>query len=256
VDLGNTVIVVEHNLDVIKTADWLIDLGPEAGAEGGYVVVEGTPEDIVKACESGRVRAPTQSSAPTLSPSDTPPHSVPTPPALLRPALTAGPHAERLRYDPHTAEKPRASDVKLEEVGKDSAMPWETDGQRWHTSLRLSHKGTPCHWEGNILTWIEEQINQRGQFSPTNWKNPTVVEIPGPKKSQGWFFHAHTAMEWVVRLIFRVGRNTFKQEELNRRLAIPTLNDTPAYRPTAARPAFTSPTARDRGRRCGSLSIA
>src|SRR6185503_14075506 len=44
VDLGNTVIVVEHNLDVIKTADWVIDLGPEAGPEGGQVVVEGTPE--------------------------------------------------------------------------------------------------------------------------------------------------------------------------------------------------------------------
>src|SRR5262249_18487623 len=47
VDLGNTVIVVEHNLDVIKTADWVIDLGPEAGEAGGRIVVEGTPEDIV-----------------------------------------------------------------------------------------------------------------------------------------------------------------------------------------------------------------
>ena len=47
VDLGNTVVVIEHNLDVIKTADWVIDLGPEAGDEGGYVVAAGTPEDIV-----------------------------------------------------------------------------------------------------------------------------------------------------------------------------------------------------------------
>ena len=47
VDLGNTVVVIEHNLDVIKTADWVIDLGPEAGDEGGYVVVAGTPEDVV-----------------------------------------------------------------------------------------------------------------------------------------------------------------------------------------------------------------
>ncbi|MHA2386600.1 MAG: hypothetical protein ACXAEE_10375, partial [Candidatus Thorarchaeota archaeon] len=48
VDLGNTVLVIEHQLDVVKTADWVIDLGPEGGDEGGYVVAEGTPEDIVR----------------------------------------------------------------------------------------------------------------------------------------------------------------------------------------------------------------
>src|SRR5262249_54590277 len=53
VDLGNTVVVVEHNLDVIKTADWIIDLGPEAGESGGYVVVQGTPEEVVSSQESG-----------------------------------------------------------------------------------------------------------------------------------------------------------------------------------------------------------
>jgi excinuclease ABC subunit A len=46
VDAGNTVVVIEHNLDVIKTADWLIDLGPEGGDAGGTLVAEGTPEDI------------------------------------------------------------------------------------------------------------------------------------------------------------------------------------------------------------------
>ncbi|HEY9224444.1 MAG TPA: excinuclease ABC subunit UvrA, partial [Variovorax sp.] len=45
-DAGNTIVVIEHNLDVIKTADWLIDMGPEGGAGGGMVVGEGTPEDI------------------------------------------------------------------------------------------------------------------------------------------------------------------------------------------------------------------
>jgi excinuclease ABC subunit A len=45
-DAGNTVIIIEHNMDVIKTADWLIDLGPEGGALGGYIIAEGTPEDL------------------------------------------------------------------------------------------------------------------------------------------------------------------------------------------------------------------
>ncbi|MGQ9465170.1 MAG: excinuclease ABC subunit UvrA [bacterium] len=48
VDRGNTVIVIEHNLEVIKCADWIIDLGPEGGEEGGYIVCMGTPEDVAK----------------------------------------------------------------------------------------------------------------------------------------------------------------------------------------------------------------
>src|SRR6202162_1228739 len=47
-DLGNTVVVIEHNLEVIKTADWVIDLGPEAGIGGGDLVAAGTPEEIVQ----------------------------------------------------------------------------------------------------------------------------------------------------------------------------------------------------------------
>jgi excinuclease ABC subunit A len=47
VDVGNTVVVIEHNLDVVKTADWIIDLGPEGGDRGGEIVVVGTPAEIV-----------------------------------------------------------------------------------------------------------------------------------------------------------------------------------------------------------------
>jgi len=50
VEQGNTVVVIEHNLDVVKTADWIIDIGPEGGDGGGEIVVTGTPEEVA-ACE-------------------------------------------------------------------------------------------------------------------------------------------------------------------------------------------------------------
>jgi excinuclease ABC subunit A len=52
VNSGNTVVVVEHNLDVIKSADWVIDLGPEGGEAGGYIVAEGRPEQVAKVAGS------------------------------------------------------------------------------------------------------------------------------------------------------------------------------------------------------------
>jgi excinuclease ABC subunit A len=60
-DEGNTIVVIEHNLDVIKTADWVIDLGPEGGDGGGRIVAAGTPEDLatVAASHTGRYLART-----------------------------------------------------------------------------------------------------------------------------------------------------------------------------------------------------
>ena len=60
VDSGNTVVVAEHNLDVIRSADWIIDVGPEGGAGGGHIVAEGRPEQVAKvtASHTGQFLAP------------------------------------------------------------------------------------------------------------------------------------------------------------------------------------------------------
>jgi excinuclease ABC subunit A len=60
VDAGNSVLVIEHNLDVIKCADWIIDLGPEGGGGGGRIIAEGTPEQVaqVKGSYTGQFLAP------------------------------------------------------------------------------------------------------------------------------------------------------------------------------------------------------
>jgi excinuclease ABC subunit A len=52
VELGNTVLIIEHNLDVIKQADWIIDLGPEGGQGGGRIVAQGTPEQVARVKKS------------------------------------------------------------------------------------------------------------------------------------------------------------------------------------------------------------
>jgi len=47
-DAGNTIVIIEHNLDVIKTADWIVDMGPEGGDGGGMIIAEGTPEQVAQ----------------------------------------------------------------------------------------------------------------------------------------------------------------------------------------------------------------
>ena len=67
VDAGHSLIVIEHNLDILKVADWIIELGPEAGAKGGQIVAQGTPEDIAAAkCETASYPGASSSGTPDI----------------------------------------------------------------------------------------------------------------------------------------------------------------------------------------------
>ena len=87
-DAGNTLIIIEHNLDVIKTADYIIDLGPEGGADGGRIVAEGTPEHLVADCQSvshtARFLAPLLGAKSTSAPKPTRPPRSPKKPSSRR----------------------------------------------------------------------------------------------------------------------------------------------------------------------------
>ena len=181
VDLGNTVVVIEHNLDVIKTADWVIDLGPEAGDDGGHVVACGTPEEIVEggSGEGGRRKEETKARPSTSA--FRLPHSSPTPPTRSRPSSPPGRIVERKPYDPAAAEAPREDDLEIDEVGRETRMPWEVDGRRWHTQDRVGRNGQPCRWDGRILDAIVDRIHELGEFADTNWNNRTSSKSPAPR---------------------------------------------------------------------------
>ncbi|MBP90824.1 MAG: excinuclease ABC subunit A [Planctomycetaceae bacterium] len=228
VDLGNTVVVIEHNLDVIKQADWVIDMGPEAGEGGGQVVFAGTPEALVEETrrggdkENGRKRSKKKS--PHLPPSASPSLPISHTGIALAPVLEAGPYKERKAFDPHAAEKKKEGELDITEVGRDAKMPWESDGRGWHTRDRVDRKGNACKWDGRVLEEVVDRIHELGEFSETDWKNRSVVEIAAQTKSDGWFFHAITAETWLLKMKFRVYRGTFDRKELVERLNLKTLN--------------------------------
>lgn len=215
VDLGNTVVVIEHNLDVIKSADWVVDMGPEAGEGGGYVVAAAPPEQLAQHAErwdgQRRSRRGTE-----LFRSHTG--------EALRDVLAAGPYETRPVHDPAADTDRQPEDMDIAEVGREAKMPWEVDGRGWHTRDRVGRRGEPCRWDGKILDRVVDRIQELGPFSDTDWNTRSVVEIAAKKKSVGWFFHAITGETWLLKMKFRVARNTFRREELLDQLDLKTLN--------------------------------
>ncbi len=228
VDLGNTVLVIEHNLDVIKAADWVVDLGPEAGSQGGQIVFAGTPEGLV---EHARSTTPGRKS-PSAKPSRTKAKPDGNKPGSLRshtgealvPLMHTVDYVERETYDPSAADEEQVGDLELEQIGRDTLLPWQADGQRWHTKDSVDRAGQPIRWERNILIKVIEAIQAIEGFAPTNWDNRSIVEVAGPVKSRGWFLHAITAETWLLKLKFRVPRRAFTKSQLQSLVELPTLN--------------------------------
>jgi excinuclease ABC subunit A len=146
---------------------------------------------------------------------------------VLDPVLAAGPFVARRVHDFTTEEEKRDGDVEIAEVGRGARMPWEIDGRRWHTKDRVGRNGNPCRWDGKILADVIDRIEDSDLFSETDWSTRNVVEIRAAKKSHGWFFHAITGEEWLLKMKFRTAKNTFRREELVGRLDLKPLNEVP-----------------------------
>ena len=210
VDLGNSVVVIEHNLDVIKTADWVIDMGPEAGDGGGYVVACGTPEDIVGACQASR---------------------------------SAGGNGARLRS--HTGEV--LAETLAEQPPREAASCYDFAAEEEQARRRPGHRRGRqrlAHAVGSRRPPLAHAGSRRSQgrtlplgrphpgkdrrpdsrprtsSAPSTGTPARVVEIASPTKSEGWFFHAITGEEWLLKLKFRVAKNTFKRETLVEQLEL------------------------------------
>ncbi len=216
VDIGNTVVLIEHNLDIIKAADWMVDLGPEAGFRGGEIVVEGTPEQVVEyalaAASAGNKRRKNPLMRSWTG-------------EALAPVLDAGPYKVRKEFKEENPNRVRKGDMDIDEIGANTKMPWEADGRHWHTVGRVGRKGETVNWEGKILDEVVNRIQQHDGFGETNWSERTIVEINGQKTSMGWFFHASTGESWFLKMKFRCRPRTFKREELVAQIPLPTANE-------------------------------
>ena len=231
VDHGNTVVVIEHNLDVIKTADWVIDIGPEAGADGGNVVAQRhaganrrrkcgmrNAECGKKSRRSHSVTIRTPHSAFRIrlphrrSPS--PPSSPPARIVERKPYDSAAAERRRAGRSRHRRRRPRRADA----VGS-RRPPLAHRGPR-RPRRRAVPVGRP-HPRRDRAT----AFKKLGDFADTNWNNRTIVEITAAKKSDGWFFHAITGERWLIKLKFRTAKSTFDRDKLVADLDLKPLND-------------------------------
>jgi excinuclease ABC subunit A len=211
VDLGNSVVLIEHNLDVIKCADWVIDMGPEAGADGGRVVAAGTPEMVAEYARRALSPAGKRDALPRSYTGE-----------FLQEVLERD---QRTTRNATLVVAERSDPVAdFRRLAKDVSMPWETNGRRWHTRDRLARDGKPAEWDGEILSRVVDYIVEHSDLSEPDWSNRSVVEIAPENKSLGWFFHAITGDRWLLKMKFRVRRGTFQKSEIAEKLPLKTLN--------------------------------
>ncbi|MGI6401329.1 MAG: hypothetical protein ACOX0A_04355 [Thermoguttaceae bacterium] len=220
VDLGNTVVVVEHNLDVIKNADWLIEIGPGAGSEGGLLVFAGTPEQLLEYTANWTNSPDFRASRPRCYTGE-----------ALFPVFEKGTFVERQPLDVkqywQTAKEAAADSNSLAvSSSSNSSIPlWISDGQRWHTELRWISSKVDCFWDSRILTLIAERLPELSSSMIVDWDSENLVEARVYDKPGAWFMRATTSDQWLLTLRFRAAKDSFDHAQLAQSLALKPLNE-------------------------------
>ncbi len=198
VEAGNTVIVIEHNLDLIKCADWLIDLGPGGGDEGGYLVGAGRPEEVARVADSA--------TAP-----------------FLKSALERSRREERVVEAPSAGPGRSVHRAALQALAEDAVRPWETDGRGWHLA-ESTPAGDPREWEPGALEAFVENAAEALGVDDADWADPESVTLTRPGEPE-WIARAQTHRRWDLRVQIRAPKGVFVQSALERDLALPTWDE-------------------------------
>ncbi len=215
VDLGNTVIVVEHNLDVVKSADWVVDIGPEAGIKGGELVFAGTPEELVRYAKKYAQSLKNGLRSYTGE--------------ALAVEFENGVFYERPVYLASVHKSEPSEQVTLsqgEAAGNQDSKneSSDNDGRYWQTEDSSLTTGKVCHWDARIIESIVKHLSGDSFYKVSTY-NANVVEIKENKKGVFWFFKAKTNDEWLLKLNFRTARRTFDKTTLSKQLDLKSLNE-------------------------------
>jgi excinuclease ABC subunit A len=202
VDGGNTVVVIEHNLDVIKTADWIIDLGPEGGNGGGKLLASGTPEQITKLKQS---------------------HTG----LLLKDTLDSSKKSEREKFDFEAHRKSIYEVDKETELIANTAMPWESNGRQWHLKDRLTKKGEHPMWDGAVLAKVVDHILDDEDFE-VDWNDRDEFRILVKGKKMP-FLVAKSTDRVYARVEIRTVAGQFDLSDLRERLGLKTFRELKGY---------------------------
>ena len=189
VEAGCTAVVIEHNLDVIKAADWVIDLGPGSGEKGGEVVAAGPPEEVAK-CKRSAI-AP-----------------------YLAEALRNSPRAPRSHY---LLPKPDFTVEDAEEEEKifaEAKTPWQSDGRRWHTEQIRRPDGSRPTWEPAALEFLVDEAAKLKGMGESSWTARFYVSVFDTRGRIPAFLRINTKLgEWLT-CEFRTAKGLFERGKL------------------------------------------